>query len=386
MSDDRQPVDPRSPTYQEFARLYRLARATRPPVRDDGHTWNGELLARDDIWGSTDPRSGAISLNKHTVLPYLTGRPSPDDRAEQTQALQTVLHEYYHHRVVTDARHEPNAVRTRESLALDEGLTEYQAKEDVGQFARRAGYGPLDSEHHAYPAAYIASSELLTYAAPAPSDRAALAQRALDQPIVMRWDAVADQIVRSRLDGVVPRDPQHQQAARAALVRAMAHPGWQHLERAHEGDGRETAKHTRERLDAAIHDIGRHYADLPSKPYPASPVNREAVQRHQEPQNQATRSPSPQHPAAHQGASQQHAPRPAAAQHGRAPDAQPTTTGVPKTASAQQIDPALRAAFAGTTPATGATSNAPALGDGSRGAGRQTPGRDRTPTGRDDRS
>ncbi|HEY3006079.1 MAG TPA: hypothetical protein VGJ44_27270 [Kribbellaceae bacterium] len=46
----------------------------------------------------------------------------------------------------------------------------------------------------------------------------------------------------------------------------------------------------------------------------------------------------------------------------------------------------MRAAFAGNTPAAGATGYTPNLGDGARGTGRQSRGRGLTPPGRDDRS
>jgi len=271
MSRAYQPIDRRSPAYQEFARLYRIARAMRPSSRDG---WNGELYSRgDDVWGSVNPRSGAISLNDRQVLPYLTGRESQTDRAEQTQALQTVLHEAYHQRVETDAPHEPNAFRGYESKALDEGLTEYQARRDVTPFARRAGYGRLVSDRHAYPGAYEATSELLDYAASDPSDRDLLAQRALDQPVVMRWDPIADEIVRNKLCGVVPSDPHHQQVARAVLVTAMAHRGWHGLQDFDKVAGELAARHTTARLDNAINDISRHHRDNPHEVYPASPPN-----------------------------------------------------------------------------------------------------------------
>ncbi len=235
---ERLPVEPRSPVYQEFSRLYGIAHAMRPPVRRNGGGWNGELFAHTGAWGSVHPKTGAMSLHHERVLPYLTGTQSMTSPGKQAQALQTVLHEYYHQRVEIDAPREPNAVRSRESKALDEGLTDYQAKKDVDAFADRAGYGDVVSDDHAYRAAYEASAQMLAYAAPDPQRRDLLAQRALDQPVVMRWDAVGDEIVHSRLDGVVPRDPQHQQAARAALVHAMAHPGWQFLEEARQEKAR----------------------------------------------------------------------------------------------------------------------------------------------------
>ena len=343
-----------------------------------------------------------MSFHAERVLPYLTGTQSKTSAAQQIQALQTVLHECYHQRVETDAPNEPNAVRTRESKALDEGLTEYQAKRDVGPFAQHAGYGCMVSNRYEYPAAYQATAQLLAYAAPNPRDRDQLTQRLLDQRLVMRWDAVADEIVRSRLGGVVPPDPQHQRAARAALVRAMAHPNWQHLEKAREEkSGHNVAEYTRERLDAAIQDIGRHYSDLPSKPYPAEPLNHEAAPQQQGGRQQRTYDQNDRQPtqdlhasvqqASVQQATQRYASQQQVAQHGLPQGQTPQRRGQPPAPQhgggrPQQLDPAMRAAFAGNAPAAGATGYTPSLGDGARGTGRQSPGRGHTPPGRDDRS
>ncbi len=340
-----QRIDPASRVYQEFARLYSVARAMRPSNHDG---WNGELYSRDDdVWGSVNPKSGAISLNARQVLPYLTGAPSPSHRAEQTQALQTVLHEAYHQGVETDAPNERNAFRGYESKALDEGLTEFQASRRVTAFARQAGYGHHVSQQHAYPGAYVATTELLDYAVDQPQDRAPLAQRALDQPVVMRWDTIADEIVRNKLANVVPSDPHHQQAARGALVTAMAHQGWHGLQDVDKVAGELAARHTTARLDNAINDISRHYRDSPHEVYPASPPNTAFAPRDHDQSQAPVKGPSAQ--------------------------------------TRQAVDPAMRAAFGGQAPASGAIQNAPSLGNGARGAGRNIPSHGLTPRGRDDR-
>ncbi len=337
-------VDPASLEYGEFARLYGIAKAMRPSSRDG---WNGELYARDDrVWGSVNPMSGAISLNQTTVLPYLTGRASAENADEQAQALQTVLHETFHQRVETDAATEPNAFRGPASKALDEGLTEYQAGSDVTAFAELAGYGALESDEHAYPGAHEATTQLLDYSVGRDGDRDTLAQRALDQPVVMRWDAIAGEIVKNKLTDVVPDDPRHQQAARAVLIRAMVHSGWQGLEDGDRVEGQWAAYHSRLRLDAAIQDISQHYAAAPAEPYPAAPPNpAAAAERGVEPSSTAQ-------------VIQPNAPD----QHGRRVE--------PSSSQEPSIDPAMRAALSGTAPAASATAFAPNLGNGARGAGR----------------
>jgi hypothetical protein len=311
-------IDPASPIYQEFARLYRAARQIRPSGVD---RWNGELLARDDdVWGSVNPKTGTMALSQHRVLPYLTGSRSLTHPGRQAQALQTVLHEAYHLRVPVDAPSEPNAFRGFQSKALDEGLTEYQAANDVAALADRAEYGQLTSSGHAYPGAYEATVQLLDYAAYPGGDRDRLAQRALDQPVVMRWDTIADEILRTRLSSIVPPHPDHQRAVRATLIKAMAHPTWEDLHHRGEIAGCIAAHHTKVALDTAIEGLRQHY-DFPAPPFPTALDQRALEVARQE----------------------------------------SLTLGV-----AQKIDPALQAAFSGHVPAAHAVRVTPSLGDGSR--------------------
>jgi hypothetical protein len=153
-----------------------------------------------------------MRLSQDLVLRYLTGARDGKDPQAQAQALATVLHESYHSRVEFDAPAEPNAIRKPQSLGLDEGLTELQTVADFDEFAERAGYDGLVLETPEYAGAIEAAGELLSYAATSEAERALLAASALDAPVMMRWDVVADEIVRTRLGDVVPHDSQHQQA------------------------------------------------------------------------------------------------------------------------------------------------------------------------------
>jgi hypothetical protein len=262
-------IDPSSEEYQQFARLYAVARELYPSEVD---RWNGELYATVDEgqnWGSFQP-DGSFKLSKELVFDHL----GPDaEPGRQVQALTSVLHEANHARVPIDAPHEPNAVPSRHSKALDEGLTEWVSINDVAVFADSAGYGELPTPRPEYSSAHHAAGELLEYAA-GPEGAQQLARRAIDQPVVMRFDTIADEIVRNRLGDVVPQGPQHQQAARAELIRAMTHSEWEYLDKAQDPDlGVNAEQTTRAALDEATQGIRDHYAQDPSSPVAAPNPN-----------------------------------------------------------------------------------------------------------------
>ncbi|MET9316536.1 hypothetical protein ABZX12_32355 [Kribbella sp. NPDC003505] len=261
-------VDEESPEYKRFAELYKAARALRPNETD---LWEGDLYATvgEGGWGAFVPGDGSFKLSKELVLDQLGPDANPHD---QVQALSTILHETNHARAPVDAPKEPNAVRSRHSKGLDEGLTEYVAVKDVAVFAASTGYGELPEPKAEYPAAYRATDALLEYAA-GPEGKDALADRAIDQPVVMRWDAIADEIVRNRLGDVVPQDPQHQQAARAELINAMTGPGWRNLDDELPVVGNDVAQATTQSLDDATDRIREHYAENPTEPYPSKIPN-----------------------------------------------------------------------------------------------------------------
>ncbi|TDD51878.1 hypothetical protein E1263_29735 [Kribbella antibiotica] len=267
-------IDPSSEQYRQFAELYTAARRARPSQID---RWNGDLYAtvgEGRQWGSFR-QDGSFALSQELVFDRL--RPGAEPQ-QAVQAITTVLHETNHARTEIDAPSEPNAVVSRHSKALDEGLTEWVAVDDAQGFAERAGYGHLPEPEPEYPAAHQATEELLEYAA-GPDNVADLASRAMDAPVVMRWDVIADEIVKNRLADVVPADPQHQQAARAELIHAMTHPEWEYLDKAPAEAGDNAAQRTTQALDKATQGIRDHYAHNPESPVPAQNPNFRVPQR-----------------------------------------------------------------------------------------------------------
>jgi hypothetical protein len=338
MPEEFKKVDSSSSVYKEFARLYRVVRDLRASSVD---RWNGELYSRsDDVFGGVDPRTGSIRLSQQHVLDHLTGPGSAPSNA-QAQALLTILHEAYHARTEIDAPQEPNAVRGRQSLALDEGLTERMATDDFRVFAQRCGYDGLTLDGHQYEGAVEAVDRLVDYAA-GPDRQDELLRAMLDKPVVMRWEVVADEVVQNRLGDVVPQDPQHQQAARAELVHAMAHDGWVDVQHRSADGGRLVASDTEATLNAAVNRIRQHYQENPGQPYPSVAPN-QAAETHLK--GEQARGP--------EGLSQLPPPDPG--------------TRVAHPSSPQITNPALRAALSGQAPAASATQNLPALTDGARG-------------------
>lgn len=257
-----------SSAYQEVARLYRIAQEMHPGGQD---RWNGELYSRtDDKYGGLT-RDGTLRLNEKLVLDHLTGGDGTDPR-EQGQALATVLHESLHARVEIDAKNEPNALRAGQSFGLDEGLTELVTMEDFNEFARRAGYEDAQQPNPEYPGAVHATGELLDRVSTSDAQRANLQVAVLDQPVAMRFDAIADNIVRNELSDTVPPDTEHQQAARAHLVNQMAVDEWSAV-RDLDGLGSTTAELTNEAVDNGVAQIREHYQNAPDEPYPAKTPN-----------------------------------------------------------------------------------------------------------------
>jgi len=261
-------IDPSSETYGQFAKLYRIARRQFPSAVD---RWNGKLCAtvgEGRNWGSLQ-RDGSFKLSKELVLDRLAAGTPPH---KQVQALTTVLHESLHARVEVDAPLEPNAVPSQHSQALDEGLTEWVAVDGVAVFADEAGYGQLPDAVPEYSQVYCATELLLEYAAG--TDRAQeLADRAIDAPVVMRWDVIADEIVKNHLGTTVPPDPLHRQAARAELIQAMTRPEWLDVHQTQANVGAAVAQETTQAIGAAADRIREHYLQNPGTPYPAENPN-----------------------------------------------------------------------------------------------------------------
>ncbi|QNE17575.1 hypothetical protein F1D05_06215 [Kribbella qitaiheensis] len=289
-------IDPESPVYQEFARLYRIAQEMHPGGLD---RWNGELYSRtDDKYGGLT-RDGTFRLNQTLVLDQLTGGEGTGDPVRQGQALATVLHESLHARVEMDAKLEPNALRRPQSIGLDEGLTELATMEDYEQFAQLAGYEDTQTPDPEYPGAVHAAGELLDRASTSGAERADLLSAAIDQPVMMRWDTIAGSIVQNELADTVPPDADHQQAARAHLVNQMAVDEWAVVHDL-DGLGPATAELTNEAVDNGVAQLREHYQNTPDEPYPArtpNPAAEVATQTTQPTEQQrATTTPARDHP------------------------------------------------------------------------------------------
>jgi hypothetical protein len=266
-------IDPESPTYREVARLYRIAHEMRPGSND---RWNGELYARGDGLDGGLMNDGTLRLSPELVLDHLAGGERSDDPAQQGDALATVLHESLHARVETDARDEPNAVRAPQSFGLDEGLTELVMMDDYDEFVRQAGYEHAEMQDPKYSSALQATSDLLDRATSSDTERTELLNSALDRPVAMRWDTIADSVVRKELGDTVPSDAAHQQAARAHVIDHAAHSGWATVHRRN-GVGPLVAADTDAGLERAVADLKTYYAENSTEPYPARDLNPEAT-------------------------------------------------------------------------------------------------------------
>ncbi|GAA1691308.1 hypothetical protein GCM10009745_40770 [Kribbella yunnanensis] len=374
-------IDPASEGYRQFVRLYETARSLRPSELD---RWNGELYAtvgEGKNWGSLR-RDGSLQLSQELVLDHLGPDAAPQD---QVQALTTILHEANHARVEIKAPEEPNAVLSSHSKALDEGLTEWVSVSDVAEYADRAGYGDLPDPKPAYPSAYGATEALLEYAA-GPEGAADLADRTIDAPVTMRWDVIADEIVKNKLAGVVPQGPEHQQAARAELINAMTTSSWQGLDESRVDISGAVAAETDQALDQATQRIQNHYARRPETPYPANTPNfliakqQETSQKLDSSQERVVRRGDEVDltnlPPPHAGSRVEGARRgtgPGSRERGERP-----ATGRPS-AGQSAGEPVSAGAgwrfLSGSAPAGEAVRHRPVLGNGARGAGASGGGR-----------
>lgn len=370
-------IDPSSPVHQEVARLYRISQEQRPGGKD---LWNGELYARsDDKWGGLG-RDGTMRLNQDLVLQHLTGGSPSADPEAQAQALATVLHESRHARTEVDAAQEPNALRAPQSIGLDEGLTELSAAEDFADFTQRAGYDGVPQPDPEYAGAVHAAGELLERATDNETERAELLNRALDEPVVMRWDTIADSIVRNELGDTVPPDAAHQQAARAHLVNQMAVPEWAGVQNRPKA-GPLVAADTNAALDRAVGQVQAHYQQNPGEPYPAKVPNPQAAIS-TDVANQPEQQRAVSSPTRPQTVDLTALPPPDATTRITTPQANGQAAGqaTSQPAAAQpsgQADGQSRF-LSGQAPAAQATRHAPSLGDGSRGASTRSTGQTHT--------
>jgi hypothetical protein len=337
--DDNRLVPRDSAVYQEFARLYQLARTLRPTGAD---RWNGDLHATSTRrWGAFNPKTGAIRLSELDVLQYLIGSTFATSPRQQAQALATVLHETTHAGMEIDAPAEPNAVRSGHSEGVMEGFAELRTVEDFRAFTSRAGYPGLTLEEPQYPGAYAATESLMAQVAGPRLSREAIIDAGTQGPVVMHFDLLAEGVVRNRLGDVVPDRAGDRGAVRAALIETMKHEHWPTLPDRSARTGEAVAEDIRRGLNAKVDEIRRHYQAHPAQPFPAESPNAE--------QNRTD--------------------QPAGAD----------LINLPPPGANNRVDAPLRGStmrfLDGQAPAARATRQAPSLADGSRGAGSpQVPG------------
>jgi hypothetical protein len=117
-------------------------------------------------------------------------------------------------------------------------------------------------------------NRLAEYAA-GPGGKEQLLRAMAEQPDVERWYLPAQEIVRVRLADieVVHDDGQHQLAAEAAIINALAHEGWLHIEGRPAAEGRAIADKSVRGAEAAIDRIREHY-QIHSYPSPSAEPSR----------------------------------------------------------------------------------------------------------------
>ncbi|WP_328326319.1 pentapeptide repeat-containing protein [Kribbella sp. NBC_00382] len=258
-----------SAVYQEFARLYQLARDLRPTGTD---RWSGNLYATPGgSWGGYNPSTGDIRLSGPLVLRHLV---DPSSTAqERAEAIATVLHEATHAGMAVDAPNEPNAVRTEHSIGAIEGFAELRTMSDFDLYAAQAGYPELKLRKPQYPGAFAAMDSLAEQASGPAKDRDAFIAEGTRGPGVMHFDQLADGVVRNRLAEVVPFHEEHRRAVRAALIGAMLHRGWPVLKHMPAETGVTIAGEIRQKLNSKVDEIRRHYRASPGEVFPVDAPN-----------------------------------------------------------------------------------------------------------------
>jgi hypothetical protein len=123
-------------------------------------------------------------------------------------------------------------------------------------------------------AAFEGVNRLAEYAA-GPGGKEQLLRAMAEKPDVERWYLPAEEIVRNRLADIeaVHDDGQHQLAAEAGIINALAHEGWLHIEGRPAADGRAIADESVRGAEAAMDRIHDHY-QIHSHPFPSAEPSR----------------------------------------------------------------------------------------------------------------
>jgi hypothetical protein len=225
------PVPPNSNEYLWVAGVVRSVEK----LSGTASRWNGELYeeTRSNAGGSAMD-DGGMTVNVDRVLKpvaqaYTAGRPlTEDELVNARDAVLTVVHEAKHlsNPLGDDSAPGATPVYSPDTLALEEGLTETWAHENVDDVIQdigmdRAQPGLLSAESiDSYPAYTAATDELIRGAAEVSGLPQSQVREGLEQADrTDRWAAVADMVIDERLGDVMPAE--HREVVRTQLVQAM---------------------------------------------------------------------------------------------------------------------------------------------------------------------
>ncbi|ONI68744.1 hypothetical protein BWI15_37870 [Kribbella sp. ALI-6-A] len=197
--------------------------------------WTGDLYeeTEPDVAGSVLD-DGAMTLSRQLVLQpavraYTAGRPlTPTELIDTRDAVLTAVHEAKHLTNALGDEAAPGAtpVYAPDTLALEEGLTESWAHQNVDDVIRDVGLDRAQPELRgldsadAYPAYTAATGELVRGVADVAGLSPAQVRDGMDQADrAQRWSAIADLVIDQRLADVLPDEDRS--AVRTQLIRTM---------------------------------------------------------------------------------------------------------------------------------------------------------------------
>lgn len=254
MSDPGHRISEGSPTYDEFSRLYDLARQLRPTGVD---RWNRELYATRGA-GGFDQQTGAIGIREPLLREGLTSHPTENPR-RQARALAAVLNRVTQAGMDLDAPGEANAIRTAQSRGLHDGVASVRAANDFDAFRSAAGYPRLAFDNTQRSGTYAATNDLIQQVSGPNVDRLDLINRLSNGPAMMHFDQLAEAVVQNRLQEIAPPEGADRRALRYELMTTMLRPQWESLAQRSPEAGQHVAGEIGRALNAKVDEIRQRH-------------------------------------------------------------------------------------------------------------------------------
>ncbi|MGC4937948.1 hypothetical protein [Kribbella sp. DT2] len=197
--------------------------------------WNGELFEETERFvAGRILHDGSLTVSadevlKPVALAYTAGRPL--DKAELSALREAVLSTVHEAKHLTHALGDQSApgavpVYSRDAQALEEGLTEHWAEENLDAVIKdleldKVQPGLLEAEtEKGYPTYTAATDEVVRGTAEGSGLAEGQVRRALEHADrTQRWAVAADLVIDGRLATVMP--PQHRDHVRTQLIQAM---------------------------------------------------------------------------------------------------------------------------------------------------------------------